>query len=114
MNGNQNGMALVVVLGVIAVLVVTGLHLSKITTQSVTLARQRTDQFTAREMARSAIQLAMALLADDAAKTDTDSIQENWADPDTLSRMVEQLGIPRAGSPLILRMNWEKFRSMLC
>ncbi len=81
-----------VVLGVIAVLVVTGLHLSKITTQSVTLARQRTDQFTAREMARSAIQLAMALLADDAAKTDTDSIQENWADPDTLSRMVEQLG----------------------
>jgi general secretion pathway protein K len=92
MNRNQNGMALVVVLGVIAVLLVTGLHLSRITTESVTLARLRTDQFTAREMARSAIHLAMALLADDAAKTDTDSIQEDWADPDTLARLVEQLG----------------------
>jgi general secretion pathway protein K len=95
MNRNQNGMALVVVLGVIAVLLVTGLHLSRLTTQSVTLARQRTDQFMAREMARSAIHLAMALLADDAAKTDTDSIQEDWADPDTLSGMVEQLGYSR-------------------
>jgi general secretion pathway protein K len=43
-------------------------------------------------MARSAIHLGMALLADDAAKTDTDSIQEDWADPETLSRMVAQLG----------------------
>ncbi|MGM0394620.1 MAG: general secretion pathway protein GspK [Thermodesulfobacteriota bacterium] len=92
MNLNQNGMALVVVLGVIAVLLVTGLQLSKMTTESVTLARIGTDQFTAREMARSAIHLAMALLADDAAKTDTDSVQEEWADPDTLSRMVAQLG----------------------
>ncbi|MDZ7664899.1 MAG: type II secretion system protein GspK [Desulfotignum sp.] len=95
MNRNQNGMALVVVLGVIAVLLVTGLHLSKMTTETVTLARLHTDQFTAREMARSAIHLAMALLADDAAKTDTDAIQEDWADPDTLSRMVEQLGYSR-------------------
>jgi len=92
MTRNQNGMALVLVLGVIAVLLVTGLHLSRITTESVSLARMRTDQFTAREMARSAIHLAMAVLADDAAKSDTDSIQEDWADPETLSRLVAQLG----------------------
>lgn len=89
---NQNGVALVVVLGVISVLLITGLHLSRITTESVTIAQQRMDQFTAREMARSAIHLAMALLADDAAKTDTDSIQEDWADPETVSLMIRQLG----------------------
>jgi general secretion pathway protein K len=92
MTSNQNGMALVVVLGVISVLLVTGLHLSRITTESVTIAQQRIDQFTAREMARSAIHLAMALLADDAAKTGMDSIQEDWADPETVSQMVGQLG----------------------
>jgi general secretion pathway protein K len=92
MRPNQNGMALVVVLGVISVLLVTGLHLSRITTESVTIAQQRIDQFTAREMARSAIHLAMALLADDAAKTDMDTIQEGWADPETLSQLVRQLG----------------------
>ena len=89
---NQNGVALVVVLGVISVLLITGLHLSRITTESVTIAQQRIDQFTAWEMARSAIHLAMALLADDAAKTDADSIQEDWADPETVSQMIRQLG----------------------
>jgi general secretion pathway protein K len=89
---HQNGVALVVVLGVISVLLITGLRLSRITTESVTIAQQRMDQFTAREMARSAIHVAMALLADDAAKTDTDSIQEDWADPETISLMIRQLG----------------------
>jgi general secretion pathway protein K len=92
MKTNQNGVALVVVLGVISVLLVTGLHLSKITTESVTTAQQRTDQFTAREMALSAIHLAMAILAKDAAQTDMDSIQETWADPDIVAEMVDQLG----------------------
>ncbi|MDT8380056.1 MAG: type II secretion system protein GspK [Desulfotignum sp.] len=95
MKNNQNGMALIVVLGVISVLVATGLHLSRLTNESVIITGQRTDQFTAREMALSAIHLAMALLADDAAENDIDSIQENWADPQILSQMIDQLGYSR-------------------
>jgi general secretion pathway protein K len=92
MKPNQNGMALVVVLGVISVLLVTGVHLSRVTTESVNTAQQHADQFTAREMAFSAIHLAMAMLAKDAAQTDMDSTQEDWANPETVSGMIEQLG----------------------
>jgi general secretion pathway protein K len=89
---NQNGMALLVVLGAISVLLAIGLHLSRFTNRSVLITAQRTDRFIAGEMAKSAIHMAMALLAEDAAKTDADSIQEPWADPVFLSKMTEQLG----------------------
>ncbi len=95
MKGSQSGMALVVVLGVISVLLATGLHLARLTNESVTTAGHQADRFAAREMALSAIHLAMALLADDAEKTDIDSIQEDWADPELLSRITEQLGFTR-------------------
>lgn len=95
MKPGEQGMALVVVLGIISVLLATGLHLAKITHESVDTAGQQTDRFEAREMALSAIHLAMALLAEDAAKTDNDSIQENWADPQFLIHMTDQLGYPR-------------------
>ncbi len=88
-------MALLVVLGVISVLLATGLHLARLTNKSVIAAGHQTDRFTAREMALSAIHLAMALLADDAEKTDIDSIQEDWADPEILSQITAQLGYTR-------------------
>ncbi|MCA1794048.1 MAG: general secretion pathway protein GspK [Desulfotignum sp.] len=95
MKGSQNGMALFVVLGVISVLLATGLHLARLTNESVITAGHQADRFAARQMALSAIHLAMAVLADDAEKTDIDSIQEDWADPELLSRMTEQLGYTR-------------------
>ena len=95
MTCNRNGMALLVVLGVISVLLATGLHLARLTNKSVIAAGHQTDRFAAREMALSAIHLAMALLADDAEKTDMDSIQEGWADPEKLSRITAQLGYTR-------------------
>ncbi|MEE4365126.1 MAG: type II secretion system protein GspK [Desulfotignum sp.] len=95
MKCNPNGMALLVVLGVISVLLATGLHLARLTNKSVIAAGHQTDRFTAREMALSGIHLAMALLADDAEKSDIDSIQEDWADPEILSRITTQLGYTR-------------------
>jgi general secretion pathway protein K len=95
MKPGEQGMALVVVLGVISVLLAAGLHLAKITHESVHTAGQQTDRFEAREMALSAIHLAMALLAEDAAGNDSDSIQENWADPQFLTQMADQLGYTR-------------------
>ena len=95
MKFDQKGMALVVVLGVISVLLAAGLHLARITHESVSTTGHLADRFEAQEMALSAIHLAMALLAEDAAKTDSDSIQENWADPQFLNRMTDQLGYAR-------------------
>jgi general secretion pathway protein K len=94
MIGNRSGMALVVVLGVISVLLATGIHLARITGESATGAGVEAARFEARQMAMAGIHLAMLLLADDAAQNTTDSVQEVWADPDKLAQAVDRLGYP--------------------
>ena len=102
MISNRSGMALVLVLGVISVMMVTAFHLAGITRKAVTASGFETDRFEARQMALAGIHLAMLLLADDAARNDTDSIQETWADPETLARAVEQLGYKRGNLSLTI------------
>lgn len=50
-------------------------------------------RFLAREAALSGIHMAMMVLAADAGKTEIDSVQEDWADPEKLSRMTKSLGL---------------------
>jgi general secretion pathway protein K len=99
---NRSGMAMVVVLGVISVLLVTGLHLAGITRKSVTASIFETDRFEAKQMAIAGIHLVMLMLTDDAARNDTDSVQEAWADPEKLAEAVGQLGYDRGGLTLTI------------
>jgi general secretion pathway protein K len=89
---NQKGVALLAVIALISILLTAGLHLAGVAGRSALVTGQRNDRFTAREMALSAIHLAMAVLADDAGKNDTDSIQEDWANPEILAEMLSQMG----------------------
>jgi len=102
MMSTRGGMALVVVLGVISVMMVTGLHLAGITRKAVTESGFEADRFEARQMAMAGIHLAMMILADDAARNETDSIQEAWADPEKMARAVDQLGYARGGLSLAI------------
>ncbi|MBA3009081.1 MAG: general secretion pathway protein GspK [Proteobacteria bacterium] len=89
---NNSGIALLVTLAVIFVLLTAALYLARITGESVMATGKETDDFIAREMALSGIHLAMAILADDAAKNEIDSVQEDWANPKKISEAVGQLG----------------------
>ncbi|MBU0973018.1 MAG: general secretion pathway protein GspK, partial [Proteobacteria bacterium] len=89
---NNSGIALMVTLAVISVLLTAALYLARITGESVMATGKETDDFIAREMALSGIHLAMALLAEDAAKNEIDSVQEDWANPKKIIDAVNQLG----------------------
>jgi general secretion pathway protein K len=89
---NRKGVALLTVIAVIAVLLTAGLHLAGTAGRSALITGYHNDRFAAREMAFSAIHLAMALLADDAGKNETDSIQDDWADPDIVTDLLSRMG----------------------
>lgn len=88
-------MALVVTLAVVAVLLAAGLWLAKFTGDAVMITLIEKDRFQADQLALSGIEIAKLILVEDAAKNDTDSVQDTWADPEKLSRAVALLGIEK-------------------
>jgi len=89
---NEKGVALVVTLAIVAILIAAAFQLSKFTGDSAMSAMAEKDRFQAGQMALSGINLAMMILARDAADNTIDSVQEAWADPDRLSTAVNELG----------------------
>ncbi len=89
---NNSGMALLVVLAVISVLLVAALNLARTTGESALVTCHSTDIFIAKEQAMAGIHLAMALLAEDAATSEIDSLQEKWARTEKLAFAVEAMG----------------------
>ncbi len=90
---NQNGMALVITLAVVAVLIAAALQLSKFTGDSVMVTLVEKDRLQAEQTAIAGINLASLILVQDAMDTDIDSIQETWADPDILALAVNDMGL---------------------
>jgi general secretion pathway protein K len=88
---NNQGIALLITLGVISVLIAVTMELNRkarSTTESMAASK---DRFTLSQMATSGIHIAMAVLIQD--KNDDppgglDSIQENWANPEFLNEVV--------------------------
>lgn len=89
---NDSGMALILVLAVIAALLAGGLHLARQTGQQAMAVGARADQALAREDAMAGIHLAMALLIRDAGESETDSLQEDWARPEKLAGAAAAMG----------------------
>ncbi len=92
---DEKGSVLVVTLAVAAVLVAAGFHIKRITMDSATGAAVNRCLFCADQLARSGINLAMMILADDAEHSTIDSVQEAWADPEILTSAVRAMGIGR-------------------
>ncbi len=89
---NERGVALVVTIAVVAILVAAGLQLGKVTGDAVLMTMVEKDQFQARQLAISGIELARVILAEDAAMNAIDSVQEAWADPNKLALALSVLG----------------------
>ncbi len=89
-NGNR-GVALVITLSIIAVLVVTTLELNRKVLSSLYISRVPRERVQLHHMAMSGVHAAMALLIADKENSDIDSIQEDWANSETIAALLTEL-----------------------
>ncbi|MCP4366814.1 MAG: general secretion pathway protein GspK, partial [Deltaproteobacteria bacterium] len=92
---NENGVALVVTLAIVAILTTAALQMGKFTGDSVLITSVDKNRFEAEQLAISGIHLASLILINDAQKNSIDSVQEAWADPGKLSQAVNELGLDK-------------------
>jgi general secretion pathway protein K len=86
---NQRGVAILVAIGVIAVLFTAGLELNRRIRDSVSNAIRTRQQLVLSEMAASGAQVAMLMLINDRKENNTDTVQEDWANPEKVAEMLE-------------------------
>ena len=86
---DQRGVAILVALGVIAVLFTAGLELNRRIRSSVSNAIRARERLVLSEMARSGVQAAMVMLINDRKENNTDTIQEDWANPEKVAEMMD-------------------------
>jgi len=77
-----------VAIGVVAVLLTAGLALNRRIRSSVTGALLARQQVVLSEMAVSGVHAAMVMLINDRRENDTDTLQEDWADPEKVAEMM--------------------------
>jgi general secretion pathway protein K len=80
--------AILVAIGVVAVLLTAGLALNGRIRGSVAGAIQARDRLVRTEMAMAGIHAAMVMLINDRKENDTDTLQEDWANPEKVAEMV--------------------------
>ncbi|MCB2148021.1 MAG: general secretion pathway protein GspK [Deltaproteobacteria bacterium] len=85
---NRRGVAILVAIGVVAVLLTAGLALNRRIRSSVTEAFLAREQVVLSEMAVSGVHAAMVMLINDRRENDTDTLQEDWANPEKVAEMV--------------------------
>ena len=89
--GNQRGVAILVAIGVVAVMLTAGLELNRRIRGSVIGAIQAGERLVRAEMATSGVHAAMVMLINDRKQNQTDTLQEDWANPEKVAEMVELL-----------------------
>jgi len=87
--GNNRGMALLLTLSIITLLVVVSLELNRQVRSAVYSIAAARDRTALSHMAVSGIHLAMAVLVEDKIKSETDTLQEDWADDEKLNRLLD-------------------------
>ncbi len=87
-SGNQRGVAILVAIGVVAVLLTAGLELNRRIRGSVSGAIHSGNQLVLSEMAASGVHAAMVMLINDRKANATDTLQEDWADADKIAEML--------------------------
>ena len=89
--GNDRGIALLLVISVTTILIAVALEYNRRARFAVLSAAAARDCLTLSQMASSGIHAAMALLAKDRAESDTDSLEEDWANPDKIKQLLEEV-----------------------
>jgi general secretion pathway protein K len=88
---NRRGVAILVALGVVAVLFTAGLELNRRIRGSVSSAIRARERLVLSEMAQSGTQVAMVMLINDRKENNTDTLQEDWANPEKVTEMLDLL-----------------------
>lgn len=88
---NNRGIALLVTLTIVTVLVTAAIEMNHRTRSAVYSAAATRDHITLLHMASSGIHIAQAILAADKKNSDTDSLQEDWADPEEITRILQDI-----------------------
>ena len=89
--GNHRGVALLVTLTVITVLIVATLEMNRKTRSALFSAAATRDRITLSQMASSGIHVAKAILVADKNQSDADSLQEDWADPEKIAEILQDV-----------------------
>jgi general secretion pathway protein K len=87
----QRGMAVIMALSVVLLLVAASLELHISERSNLLNAAALRDRLTLEQTAAAGVHAAMALLIKDRLESETDSLQEDWADPDTLAALAEEI-----------------------
>ena len=85
---NRRGVAILVAIGVVAVLLTAGLALNRRIRSSVTGALLARERVVLSEMAVSGVHAAMVMLINDRKENDTDTLQEDWAKPEKVTEVM--------------------------
>ena len=105
MTGNNRGIALLVTLTVITVLVAATLEMNRKMRSTVISTATSRDRMTLSQMASSGIHAAKAILIKDKNDSNSDSLQEDWADPEKISEILQDL--PFDDGKVVLKINDE-------
>ena len=89
--GNDRGIALLLVISVTTILIATALEYNRRARFALLSAAAARDRLTLSQMASSGIHAAMALPAKDRAESSSDSLQEDWANPDKILDLIRAI-----------------------
>ncbi len=94
---NQRGIALLITIAIIAILFAVSMELNRRVRTAITAAEASKANYKLMETARSGISIAKAVLIKDAHENRIDSVQEDWARPDVLNKIVKKLDFDTYG-----------------
>lgn len=99
---NHRGIAILFTIMIITLLIAATLELSRKARSSLFSAAATRDRFTISHMASSGINAAMAILVKDKMKSDTDSMQEDWADSEKISEVLKDITFTNGNVTVII------------
>jgi len=88
---NNQGIALLITISITTILVAAALEFNRRARFAVVSAAAARDRLTLSYMAASGVQAAMALLAKDKLESDSDTLQEDWANPEKIDEMLQEI-----------------------
>ena len=102
---DHRGIALLLTVGITALLVTAALELHRRVRATLISTALTRDRFVLSEMATSGVHAAMAVLIKDKKESNSDSLQENWANPEKLKEIVA--AVPFEEGDLTVRISDE-------
>ncbi len=91
---NKSGIALLITITVIMLFMTVAVELNRKIRSVVLSTAAMRDRLTLKHMASSGIHAGMAMLIRDKYQTESDSLQDNWADPKTIETVLNDIPFP--------------------